>query len=201
MTKEHKYNNKQAYISTCRDVDDLFISIALEGLKVRGTKEFINSRVVLRALQAKPWNLEWDCLKAEYKEAAFLFHAILVGNEHYTSEIYDAKHYVFLLDEMKNAASEIMKEGTDTRRANISFPSTHCFESIQVLIRGKSMYVTVNMRSCNAYKNLMNDLCLAHFIAYHIAFLACIDKDVTSAKVVANIGSLHLFEGDVQYVL
>lgn len=187
------YNNRTYYISCDETFDKLLSDIAYDGDNVQGTREFANTRLVVTGVVKSIWGLS-------YQQVAMveqLMKAIREQDENMINDIYDSKYYLFLKDEIEKVKSQFRKDCVETRRAVFQFPSTHCFDSIQVMIRGGEVITTVNMRSCNAYKNLVCDLYLAHRLAYE----AVCEWSTRNNNLIANIGSLHIFKEDIANVL
>ena len=180
------------FFSKKRVLDDL----KLGGLCVNGTREFLNTKIVISDIYGSS-DHEWDEMGANHSEVNALCNAIDNEDDDFVSETYNAKYYTFLKEAIESAREFFSSDCIETRRAVIQFPTTHCFETIQVLIRDKKCVIAVNMRSCNAYKNLMNDA----YLSYKVAMAVALGFDIDDCVMSMNIGSLHLFEEDLKYVL
>ena len=190
-----EYDNRTYYIQAPGKVRLLFSDLISSGNLVANTREFANIRLVFPMLERdKDW---WKALGANVNEVEHLMVAIENEDRFYFSEIYHARHYCFLKDAIEEAKAHFVTDGGQTRRAVINFPSIHCFESIQCLLRGFECIITVNMRSCNAYKNLMNDAYLAYLVSRKILSWV----SAVGCSMIMNIGSLHLFKEDINNVL
>ena len=188
------YNNRTYYIEGKESFDKLFRDIAYDGSNVQGTKEFANTRLILSEVNKRPWGVSFSqmCFVSQ------LMKAIDNQDDAMINEVYDSKHYSFLKSEMELVRAQFKNDCVATRRAVFQFPATHCFDSIQVLIRDGDIIITVNMRSCNAYKNLMCDIFLAQRLAVETVKGLNLKGNM---HIVANLGSLHLFKEDIKYVL
>lgn len=187
------YNNRTYIIGCNTQFDKLFQDIAFYGDAVQETRELVNTRIIIERADQLTWGVEFPHATA----VAELMKAIQDGDENMINDVYDSKHYTFLKDEIANVKLQFHQDCMATRRAVFSFPASHCFDSIQVLIRGGEVITTVNMRSCNAYKNLICDLYLAHRLTCKVLE----DFNWKSKSIVANIGSLHIFKEDIKHVL
>ena len=185
-------------ITVPNDFQNILFTIVYDGNDVRGTKEILDARITIPKRHLMSYDL-WEDYGANAKSVKSLMKAIQETDNGFFDSIYDAKHYTFLLDEMKDAILNVCEDSIETRRAVCSFPASHCFESIQGNMRDGQLYITINMRSCNAYKNLMSDLCLGYQIMMEV-FKSEI-KPQTIFMLTANIGSLHIFEEDSKHVL
>lgn len=187
------YNNRTFYISKNIDFEKLFKAIAFDGAYIHGVKEFVNTRIVIPNVNTKASGFEYK--KLEYVEQ--LMKAIREQDGDMINDVYDSKYYLFLKDEIEKAKEQFVKDCAYTRRAVFAFPAIHCFDSIQVLIRDGEVITTVNMRSCNAYKNLICDLYLAYRLSCEVT--REYEKNANTSLVV-NIGSLHIFKEDLNNV-
>lgn len=187
------YNNRTYYIHDAGVFDKMLRDIAYDGYNTQETKEFANTRIVLTDASAKAWGFgSQNVIDVEQ-----LIKAINEQDANMINDVYDSKYYLFLKDEMKKVKEQFKTDCVGTRRAVFGFPATHCFDSIQVMIRDGAVLITVNMRSCNAYKNLICDI----YLAYRLACEATHDWVRGEKHLIANIGSLHLFKEDVAHVL
>lgn len=193
-----EFNNRTYYALEPDTFKKILVDLAVEGNNVLGTKEFANTRIVIPELPSN-YSTYFGDAGANLSEVLMALQAVAEKDNNFVSEIYDSRYYTFLNEAGEQARRQFITDCTQTRRAVITFPATHCFETIQLLVRGGILIVTVNMRSCNAYKNLVSDLYLALLVA-----LPCVghlrDK-FNSISMIANIGSLHLFTEDVKNVL
>ena len=188
------YNNRTYYIEGKESFDKLFRDIAYDGSSVQGTREFANTRLVISDVREKPWGLDFNQMLL----VSQLLQAVNKQDDKMINEVYDSKYYLFLKRELEYVKGEFKHDCVATRRAVFQFPGTHCFDSIQVLIRDGGVIVTVNMRSCNAYKNLMCDIFLAQRLAVEAVEGLKLKGDM---HIIVNIGSLHLFKEDIKNVL
>lgn len=190
------YNNRTYYISNVGDgctFEKLFKDIAFDGSSAQGTREFANTRIVVTDADKKDWCLSFD----HVKHVVQLLKSIWAQDGNMINDVYDSQHYLFLNDEIKKVREQFREDCVATRRAVFAFPSTHCFDSIQILVRDGEVIITINMRSCNAYKNLACDL----FLAQRLALEATNEIATKGVHLIANIGSLHLFKEDIKNVL
>lgn len=192
------YNNRTYYAIIPSTFKKLQADIVNEGELVRGTYEFANTRIVMTEIPSD-YQSFFEKAGASIKEVGDLVKAITDGDDNHITEIYDSKHYTFLLKEIYGAFKHFVDDSYQTRRAVIAFPASHCFDSIQVLLRDNGIIITVNMRSCNAYKNLANDAFLVYLL---VTFgLRSLLRKQGNVSMIMNIGSLHVFKEDVKNVL
>ena len=166
------------------------------GNDVNGTYEFVGEIVVNRVLDTNSmierYNLDKDVID-KFVWAITHFEEVMVGP-------YDTSKYLHLLPSIKKCLKHLKSDCYDTRRCVITFPSEHCFQSIQFLYRDNTINVICFMRSCDAIKNLAYDMWLCSFLGdvFKKHF-----EDVTGLKphpvnrIVMTIGSLHVYKEDL----
>lgn len=179
-------------------VDHMLGKLATGGMDVLGTKEFVNVGISVPGLPKDATSV-WNSFKASTSQVENLLVAVYRGDNSYVSDIYDSSYYTFLLEAISKAREVYKNDNLLSRRLVVSFPSTHCFESIQVILRDGTANIIVNMRSCNAVKNLMSDLYLGYRLGHIMLAESGVDFD--NVNIYANIGSLHIFEEDLKDVL
>ena len=196
MTKLLWACNRSYFVSPNSNANHIIKDLAVSGCPVNGTHEFLNARVVFSNIERSD-AFVWKGMGANIFEVNALMRAIHKGDNTFVSATYDSNHYTFLKDAVDKARTQFNSDCVETRRAVIQFPENHCFETIQVLVRDKHVIIATNMRSCNAYKNLMNDAYLAYMMAMGVAH----GFEIERCSMTMSIGSLHLFEEDFKYVL
>ena len=113
---------------------------------------------------------------------------------------YITEKYFLLIPALKEAIMQLKNDCIETRRCIIKFPSEHCFQSIQFLIRENTVHVICYMRSCNAIKNLPHDILICSIMADIFSSYA---KDLTGIELYPYhsismlFGSLHVFKEDL----
>lgn len=192
-------NNREFLIRSRWDFDNLHLDIVTNGYDVASTREFTNVKLIVPGLWPFDHDTKWGALGAKIDNVREVMWAINHQDDEKVNEVYESKYYTFLKESIEKAAQWFKDDSTSTRRASLVFPDTHCFQSLQVMLRDDEMFVTVNMRSCNLVKNLMSDLCLA----YKLSVLMAVNyiNASTHVTLTANIGSLHIFKEDFSYVL
>ena len=188
--------NRSYFISPTSSVHHVLEDLVASGIHVNGTREVLNARVIFSNLGCSD-DFTWKSMGANIFEVNALRRAISSRDNSFISATYESKYYTFLYDAIKSVREQFTVDCVETRRAVIQFPEMHCFESIQIIVRGKHLIITTNMRSCNAYKNLMNDA----YLAYRVAQKVVAGFGIEECTMTMNIGSLHIFEEDVDNVL
>lgn len=105
---------------------------------------------------------------------------------------YITEHYFDMFRQLAVIEDDIRfkRKNAESRQFVISFERLHCFQSIQFLIRGNTIFAIANMRSCNAKDNLAMDAALVAYCAQRIRSTGWQDAEI---HVIMNIGSLHIF--------
>lgn len=112
---------------------------------------------------------------------------------------YDTSKYFFLIPSLKEAVAQLKEDNYNTRRAVISFPKEHCFQSIQFLVRENTIKVVCFMRSCDVVKNFAHDVWLCYKLAEIFASYMEKTLEVSPYKCYSldmMFGSLHMYLGD-----
>ena len=113
---------------------------------------------------------------------------------------YITEKYFLLIPALKEAIMQLKNDCAETRRCVITFPSEHCFQSIQFLIRENTVHVICYMRSCNVIKNLPHDILICSIMADIFSKYV---KDLLGIEVYEHhsismlFGSLHVFKEDL----
>ena len=107
---------------------------------------------------------------------------------------YDTSKYFNLISGTNTACDQFTIDGIDTRKAIVSFPPEHCFQSIQFLVRGGKIVIVCNMRSCDATKNLLFDVYICMGLANIVSKRLFGKINLGPTDVYMNFGSLHVFK-------
>ncbi|MCX7924110.1 MAG: hypothetical protein N3B21_19190 [Clostridia bacterium] len=112
---------------------------------------------------------------------------------------YLIKDYVDMFKQLDNISDNLTEVDLETRQMVITFPTLHCFQNIQFLLRNNDMYVMVNMRSCNFKVNFLKDMYLSYYCGLNIANQLKLIRGCTinHIHVIMNIGSLHIYKKEV----
>lgn len=117
---------------------------------------------------------------------------------------YITEKYLFLIPALKSAMTQLKTDCSETRRCIISFPEEHCFQSIQFILRERTVHVSCFMRSCDVYKNLPYDLWICSFLA-DLYKIYCRDllgmQSYDAHNITFLVGSLHAYKEDSKHVL
>lgn len=126
------------------------------------------------------------------KVQSFLDHAAKGSDT--TIGPYTSSFYFDMFNQLFELAGKIENGNVplDSRQLVIQFPKLHCFQSIQILIRGQEITVISNMRSCNYEDNFVTDVYLTYTLGKMLRNLC----GYTNHKihVIMHIGSLHIFK-------
>lgn len=117
---------------------------------------------------------------------------------------YITEKYFLLIPELKAAVDQLKNDCEETRRAVITFPKEHCFQSIQFLVRENTINVVCFMRSCDAIKNLPYDAWLCYKLADMFEYYmneTLEESPYKCHKLTMMFGSLHVYKEDVVNVL
>ena len=178
---------------------ELIEMIIQSGNEVNGTYEVIGEQIIVPLITSAGVQVMMDVpnnLKEEF---------ILALDNLETKQIgpYDTSYYLFMVNSVKALTKTILDDCLETRRAVIQFPVSHCFQSIQFLIRENTIHVICTMRSCNAIKNLPMDMWICGYLAdiYREAVKKVFGISLYDTyKITMNIGSLHVFKEDINDV-
>ena len=116
---------------------------------------------------------------------------------------YITEKYFSLIPDLKVALEQFVNDCNETRRAVISFPKEHCFQSIQFLIRENTINVICYMRSCDVINNLPYDAWLCYKLAdilSHYLSKTTGERPYENYKVTMMFGSLHCYIKDMKNV-
>lgn len=175
-------------------------NIVKRGIEVNGTYEVVGTKFAMMPMtteEAKQMFEISDEFAREFVEAICKFEEKKIGP-------YITEKYFHLVPAVKEAVTQIKEDCNETRRAVITFPKEHCFQSIQFLLRENTVNVVCFMRSCDAIKNLPYDAWLCHQLADMFAHY--MDETVEESpyqyhKVTMMFGSLHCYLEDLKDVL
>lgn len=175
--------------------DRVIHKVTKKGIYVYGTREltgFTDRILVSDSFWLKRSGADVEAIKKLFQRA------IIEGDTSFNIGPYCSKYYTFLGDAITEASKMFTSDGPYTRRAVVTFPSSHCFSSIQVLVRptpdGHIATIIVNMRSCNVESNFIDDMLLSHMLGKLM-----LDRGfgyghgVKIKDLAINIGSLHRF--------
>lgn len=111
---------------------------------------------------------------------------------------YEVLHYIDLATQLNELSSSIYLDNIESRQFVIKFPSIHCFQTIQFIIREDKLLAIANMRSCNFKSHLLLDIALTFYCAKYIQTKLALKEicTINSIDVIMNIGSLHIFKGE-----
>ena len=173
----------------------LLDKIIKSGNEVNGTYELVGEKVEVMLADTSHIKHIFeisDKFEKEFVEAICTMNDKVIGP-------YQTEKYLFLLPALKKAVKQLKDDCTETRRCTIVFPSEHCFQSIQFLIRENTVNVVCFMRSCDAVKNLPYDiwLCskLADMFSYYVE-----GSPYKCHKITMMFGSLHIYKKDLSHV-
>lgn len=181
------------------DYENLIRKLQQEALEVRGTYEVIGETVRIKGSIKdikELFEIDND-FERQFIRAISTFEDVKIGP-------YIASRYFNLIPGIKKAIRNMVLDCYETRRCVIPFPSDHCFQSIQFLIRENTVNVVCYMRSCDAIKNLPHDIWLCSKMAD--IFAGCISKMMDEElykfyDIRMVFGSLHAFKEDIPDVL
>lgn len=131
----------------------------------------------------------------DLKKAYELYGLILNEATEASRGPYKVSKYIDMFRQVAQIAVVLKHNAIDTesRQLVIQFEKLHCFQSIQLLLRGNSIIVETHMRSCNFDKNFLMDLFLSYSCALRLSKLLKGIFTFTQIHVIMNIGSLHSF--------
>ena len=149
------------------DYKKLLEKICKEGNDVKNTYELLGTKVDVMLSDTKTvkeiFNIS-DEFESEFVESICKFIPKAIGP-------YITEKYFLLIPELKAAVDQLKNDCEETRRAVITFPKEHCFQSIQFLVRENTINVVCFMRSCDAVKNLPCDAWLCYKLADMFAYV------------------------------
>ena len=132
------------------DYKELLDKIYKRGLDVKDTYEMVGAKVEVMLADTKTvkeiFNIN-DEFEKEFIEVICKFQEKTIGP-------YITEKYFMLIPALKVAVGQLKHDCNETRRAVITFPSEHCFQSIKSLVRANTIKEVCFMRSCDAVKNL-----------------------------------------------
>ena len=182
------------------DYKELLVKIYKKGLDVGKTYELVGTKVDFMLAETNSikeiLNIS-DEFETEFIEAICKFQEKTIGP-------YITEKYFLLVPELKVAVDQLKSDCNETRRAVITFPKEHCFQSIQFLVRENTINVVCFMRSCDAIKNLPHDAWLCYKLA---DMFACYMNETVEEnpykchKLTMMFGSLHVFKEEIKNVL
>lgn len=184
-------------ITSRLDYKDLVYKIMSQGANVGGTYEELGVKldVKFRTTEEIAEMLDID------DDFVYDFLRAILANEEKQLGVYDTSKYLFIVPAVKKAIKQIVLDSEKTRRAVISFPEEHCFQTIQFIVRDKTVHVMCFMRSCDVVKNLRKDIWLCSWLA---DVFASHYKEVTGEELYDKhyinmmVGSLHVYQSDME---
>jgi len=185
-----------AIIRSKEDVEGVVNLIKSRGLEVNGTYELLG-----QSIRIPLFNLESlkDALKLDTKEVSRFIMSILCLKKDIIGP-YDTSKYFSMLPKLYACASQLVLDGIDTRRAIVQFDESHCFQSVQFLVRENTVHAVCTMRSCNAIKNLEMDIFIVGFLCdtyIQLVEEAGYTRPYPVFDISLMIGSLHVFKDDL----
>lgn len=177
------------------DLKSLESKILTFGIETSSTRELIGERVVVS-------NGGYDEIAKSYAADGNIVLKLLycsIAKKVTKAGPFLTHHYFDMFKQLSGICNYIkgsmndQPEVLESRQFIIKFEPKHCFQSMQFLLRGDTVYIISNMRSCNFKKNLLYDVLLS-------ALCANMVKQIVQAKgicVIMNIGSLHIFKEDI----
>ena len=182
------------------DYKKLLEKICKEGNDVKNTYELLGTKVDVMLSDTKTvkeiFNIS-DEFESEFVESICKFIPKAIGP-------YITEKYFLLIPELKAAVDQLKNDCNETRRAVITFPKEHCFQSIQFLVRENTINVVCFMRSCDAVKNLPCDAWLCYKLADMFAYYmneTLKESPYKCHKLTMMFGSLHVYKEDILDVL
>ena len=181
------------------DYENLIRKLQQEALEVGGTYEVVGETVRIKSSTKdikEMFDID-DDFERQFIEAISKFEDKNIGP-------YITSKYFNLIPGVKKAVKILFTDCYESRRCVITFPSEHCFQSIQFLIRENTVNVVCYMRSCNVIKNLPHDIWICSKLAD--IFAGCITR-MTGEKlykfydIKMMFGSLHVFKEEIPDVL
>lgn len=109
---------------------------------------------------------------------------------------YDTSKYFNVISGTNAACDQFTIDSIDTRRAVVTFPPEHCFQSIQFLVRGGKIIIVCNMRSCDAIKNLLFDAYICMGLSNLVSKRVFGHINLGPTDLYMHFGSLHVFKED-----
>jgi hypothetical protein len=113
--------------------------------------------------------------------------------------------YIDMFEQLRKIKTRVVND-PESRQYVITFEASHCFQTIQILVRDKEIFVVVNMRSCNFKTHLLMDAFISYMCGVYVSDELkyqnhSLDYFVDKIHVVMNIGSLHIFKKDLPVVM
>jgi hypothetical protein len=169
--------------------------------KTQTTYEAIDIKIEYRNMLAKVLS---DSAKAELRTGPCMYdvvqaskvvtHATL-GNADKVLGVYKIEKYIDAFQQLEGLMAKLSKADIESRQLIVQFEPIHCFQTIQLLVRRKQIFVICNMRSCNFKVNYLTDVYIAYFMGvllqWRLKELKCTTPQI---NVIMNVGSLHIFK-------
>lgn len=182
------------------DYKELLVKIYKQGFDVKGTYELVGMKVDIMLASTKTikeiLNVS-DEFEKEFIESICKFDPKIIGP-------YITEKYFMLMPALKATVDQLKDDCGETRRAIITFPREHCFQSIQFLVRENTINVVCFMRSCDAIKNFPYDAWLCYKLADMFAYYmneTLEESPYKCHKLTMMFGSLHVYQEDIANVL
>ena len=184
------------------DYQKIVEKIVKTGNEVNGTYELIAKGLTTKMMTTHD---VIDILNLDSKQLDEFITAIMTF-DHKVVGPYITEKYFMMIPDLKIAVSQLVRDNIDSRRCVIKFPSEHCFQSIQFLLRENTINVVCFMRSCDAIKNLPHDIWLCSFLAdmfsYYITETKIVEeRPYKEYNISMFFGSLHIYKDDLKDVL
>lgn len=177
------------------DLHHLIKRMKKEANEVNGTYEFIGTsfKVIGGTEHVKDVFDISDKFEREFIESISTFKKREIGP-------YITEKYFMLIPCLKEALRQMKDDCLETRRCIINFPSEHCFQSIQFLLRENTIHVVCYMRSCDAIRNLPYDvwICskMADIFSKHLSDTLG-EHPYNYHAITMMFGSLHVYKKDL----
>lgn len=182
------------------DYKELLVKIYKRGLDIKDTYELVGQKIDFMLTDTNTVKEIFsisDEFETEFIESICKFIPKEIGP-------YITEKYFLLIPCLKAAVDQLKNDCEETRRAVITFPKEHCFQSIQFLVRENTINVVCFMRSCDAVKNLPCDAWLCYKLAdmfAHYMNETLKESPYKCHKLTMMFGSLHVYKGDILDVL
>lgn len=178
------------------DYKELLDKIYKNGLDVKDTYELVGTQIDIMLTDTKTvkeiFNIS-DEFENEFIESICTFKEKNIGP-------YITEKYFILLPSLKVAVEQLKNDCSETRRAVITFPNEHCFQSIQFLLRENTINIVCFMRSCDAINNLPYDVWLCYKLADMFSYYmneTLEESPYKYHKLTMMFGSLHVYKKDI----
>lgn len=112
---------------------------------------------------------------------------------------YILEKYFLLIPSLKEAMEQLVNDCKETRRCVIQFPKEHCFQTMQFIVREKTVHVMCYMRSCNAIANFGHDFWICSLMAefFRGFYQDMFNEELNEySKIDITFGSLHIYKKD-----